>query len=198
MPADKAIELTTALLGSIGVDTAAIDWQVDRYSGMTEATAWQLVAGARTRLAWTVGFDPSGAVVQASGFSAGLEEVPGYPVVGAATAVQRSGQPGWSAIGPALIPGPAPDPAASPDASSSSSPSASPDRPAMTVPVTNVTATGATLGLAQFWQSDGSILFLPAYVLDAADGTRWTLLAVDEPYVQFVDRPYPTAAPAVP
>ena len=37
---------------------------------------------------------------------------------------------------------------------------------------------------------------LPSYVLSGDDGSRWSLLAVDEPYVQFVDQPYPTAAPA--
>ena len=31
----KAIELAAALLGSIGVDIASVDWQVDRYFGLT-------------------------------------------------------------------------------------------------------------------------------------------------------------------
>ena len=191
MPADRAIELAGAVLGSIGVDTASIDWQVDRFADMTSVTAWQLVAGARTRLAWEIGFDPAGAVIRASGFSAGVEEVPGYPVVGARAAVERSGQSGWSAIGPTLI-----APGGEPVASASPSASASTDRPAMSVPVTQVTVTGADLALAQYGQPDGSVLFLPAYVLAGTDGSRWSLLAVDEPYVQFVDQPYPTAAPA--
>ena len=191
MPADQAIELAGAVLGSIGVDTASVDWQVDRFADMTSVTAWQLVAGARTHLAWEIGFDPAGAVIRASGFSAGLEEVPGYPVVGARAAVERSGQSGWSAMGPTLI-APGGEPVAS------ASPSASPpsDRPAMSVPVTQVTVTGADLALAQYGQPDGSVLFLPAYVLTGADGSRWSLLAVDQPYVQFVDQPYPTAVPA--
>ena len=64
------------------------------------------------------------------------------------------------------------------------------------MPVTEVTVTEAVLGLAQYWQPDGGMLMLPSYTLTGEDGSRWSLLAVDEPYVQFVDQPYPTAAPA--
>lgn len=189
----RAIELASALLGSIGVDTTSVDWQVDRYFGRTAAIAWQLVGGSRTQLSWQVAFDPSGDLVQASGFSAGIEEVPGYPVLGAASAVTRSTSSPWSAIGPTFISGPA---ATGPPASPGPSPrpSATPsalDRPAVTVPVTTATVADATLGLAQYWQPDGGVLMLPSYTLTAEDGSRWSLLAVDEPYVQFADQPYP-------
>lgn len=185
----RAIELTSAVLQSIGVDTTAVDWQVDRYSGRTAATAWQLVAGERTQLSWQLAFDASGAVVQASGFSAGIEEVPGYPVVGAVTAVTRSATSPWSAVGPTPVSGPT-----ATDASASPSPSPSADKPGVAVPVTEAVVTEATLGLAQFRQPDGGVLMLPAYLLTAEDGSRWSMLAVDEPYVDFVDLPYPTRA----
>ena len=135
-------------------------------------------------------FDPSGAVVQASGFSAGLEEVPGYPVLGAASAIARSASQPWSLVGatPARAPEAVPSPSPSP-----LTPLA---RPGISVPVTEVTVTDATLGLAQYWQPDGGMLMLPAYALSGDDGSSWSLLAVDEPYVQFVDQPYPTADPA--
>lgn len=188
----RAIELTSALLGTIGVDVASVDWQVDRYAGRTAVTAWQVVGGQRTQLGWQVAFDPIGTVVQASGFSAGLEEVPGYPVVGAATAVKRSGTLPWTIVG-ASPAGPAD--AAEPAASPSASPPATLDRPGVSVPVSEVTVTDATLGLAQYWQPDGGMLMLPSYTLTGDDGSRWSLLALDEPYVQFVDQAYPTAAP---
>lgn len=184
-----AIELTSALLGSLGVDVASVDWQVDRYSGRTGVTAWQLVSGQRTELGWQVAFDPSGAVVQASGFSAGLEEVPGYPVLGAASAIARSASQPWSLVGAT----PARAPEATPSPSTSTlTPLA---LPGISVPVSEVTVTEATLGLAQYWQPDGGMLMLPSYALSGDDGSRWSLLAVDEPYVQFVDQPYPTADP---
>ena len=185
-----AIELASALLGSIGVDVASVDWQVDRYFGRTAVTAWQLVSGQRTELGWQVAFDPSGAVVQASGFSAGLEEVPGYPVLGAASAIARSTSQPWSLVG--ATPARAPESVASPSAS----PLSPLALPGITVPVSEVAVTEAELGLAQYWQPDGGMLMLPSYVLSGDDGSRWSLLAVDEPYVQFVDQPYPTAAPA--
>lgn len=185
-----AIELTSALLGSIGVDVASVDWQVDRYFGRTAVTAWQLVSGQRTELGWQVALDPSGAVVQASGFSAGLEEVPGYPVLGAASAIARSASQPWSLVG--ASPAGVPEAAASPSAS----PLTPLARPGISVPVSEVTVTEATLGLAQYWQPDGGMLMLPSYALSGDDGSRWSLLAVEEPYVQFVDQPYPTADPA--
>ena len=186
MAADRAITLASSLLGDIGVDTGSLDWQVDRYSGMTLVTAWQLVAGARTQLSWTIGFDPAGAIVQASGFSAGFEEVPSYPVVGAATAVNRAALPGWSSVGPTLIR--APEASDAPSPSPSQSPSTLP-RPVLAIPVSDVTVSGAELGLAQYWQSDGGLLVLPAYVLTGEDGSTWSLLAVGDDYVQFVDIP---------
>lgn len=121
MELDRALLLAEAFLGSVGVDVSSVDWQVDRYRDSIDVTGWQLVAGSRTSLGWRVSFTPDGAVASASGFSAGLEEVPGYPVVGAATAVRRSMAPGWSSIGPAPVPLPA-GVDVEPDASASPSP----------------------------------------------------------------------------
>jgi hypothetical protein len=198
LAADRAIELAGALLGSVGVDTASIDWQVERYADAIEVTAWQLLGDARTQLAWHVTLGPTGEVVKASGFSAGLEEVTGYPVLGAASAVRRSALPTWSAVGPAPIFATADAAAATPDATSatpSASTTALAGRPLLAVPLSQVTVTGAELALAQFWQPDGSLLILPAYTLTGADGSRWSLLAVDDQYVRFVDQPYPSVQP---
>ncbi len=191
MTPERALGLATLLLGSIGVDTASVDWQVDRFADAMQVTAWQLVAGARTQLAWRVGFDAAGSVAEASGFSAGFEEVPEYQVVGAATAVERSGQPRWTAIPPRLITGPPED--AGPNPSATASPTAAPPLPGLSVPVHDVTVTGAELGLAQYWQPDGGLLILPAYRLAGEDGSSWSLLAVGDQYVAFVNQPYPAA-----
>ena len=56
--ADKAITLATQMLAGIGVDTSKIDWQVDRFEGLTRVTGWQLIDDARTQLSWVLGFDP--------------------------------------------------------------------------------------------------------------------------------------------
>ena len=49
-----------------------------------------------------------------------------------------------------------------------------------------MTADSADLGVAQYWQPDGSLLILPAYVITASDGSRWSVLAIDGSYVDFV------------
>ncbi len=192
-----AIELTNALLGGIGVDTTTVDWRVDRFSDRTSVTAWQLVAGKRTDLSWRIVFAPDGSVLEASGFSAGIEVVPDYPVIGAVTAIERSRTSPWSALGASPVPlagleQPTPEASASPGTPAQADGDAS--RPVVAVPVTDVTVTGAELGLAQYWQPDGSVLMLPSYLLTGVDGSRWSLIAVDDPYVTFIDQPYPTAA----
>jgi hypothetical protein len=169
---------------------------VDRYADFTAVTAWQVVAGERSQLSWQLAFNPDGGVVRASGFSAGLEPVPGYPVVGAATAVNRSVQPPWSAVPATLIDVPTADQTADGAATPSSSPSSSAaDRPAVEVTVAEATVTDAILGLAQYWQPDGSVLMLPSYVLTADDGSRWSLLAVSDADVSFIPPTYPSATP---
>jgi hypothetical protein len=196
---ERAVRLSSALLADIGVDvgTDAVDWQVDRYADRIAVTAWQLVDGDRTELGWRIEFGAKDSVLAASGFSATLQEVPGYAVVGAATAVRRSALPTWAAVGPTPryeTSGDAATSTASATATTVTSPSST-ARPALRIPMAGIVVTGAELGLAQFWQPDGGLLILPAYLLDGDDGSRWSLIAVASDYVDFVDVPYPTVDP---
>ena len=189
-----ARETAAGILAALGVDLETVEWQVDRYDTRLALTAWQLLDGARTSLAWTVGLGRDQAVVSASGFAASLVEVPGYPVVGAATAVRRAGLPTWSVIGPTPL---IADPTSVPSSPPLPAPGAGEGgRPMLQVPVSGIVVTEAALGLAQFRQPDGALLVLPAYELTGDDGSRWTLIAVTGDYVDFVDQPFPS--PAVP
>lgn len=198
----RSRELAEAILGGLGVQATEVDWQVDRYDDRVLVTAWQLVAGLRTGLSWTIGLGAQGAVVSASGFAASLEEIPGYHTVGAATAVRRAALPTWAVIGPTPIP----EATAEFDlnAASPSEPRTSPplptvapgSRPALAVGLSEVAVTAATDSLAQFRQPDGSLLILPAYELTGRDGSRWSLIAVSAEDVRFVDQPYPGTTPA--
>jgi hypothetical protein len=210
----ETIELASEILAGIGVDVSDVDWQVDLYADRTTAIAWQLVSGQRTQLSWQLSFDPDGAVVEASGFSAGLEPVPDYPVVGAATAGTRLGSAPWWALAPTRVASttveepsvepvsPTDSASASPAASGSASPTPTPspsptsDRPVLEVPVAEVTVTDAELGLAQYWQPDGSVLMLPSYTVTGEDGSRWSVLAIEDAYVDFTDRADPQASPS--
>ena len=195
LPPQRAQALGSALLRGIGVDSGAVDWQVERFSDATQVTAWQMLNGARTSLAWRLAFGPGGVLLRASGFAAGLVEIPGYPVIGAATAVRRASLPAWAYVGPR----PADALPAETPASTSPSPSATPqstsiERPALRVPLSGIVINGAELGLAQFWQPDGDLLILPAYRLTGDDGSQWTLIAITGDDVHFVDVPYPSAS----
>jgi len=181
-----AIAAATETLTSIGVDLTSVEYEVGTADGRTVVSAWQVVAEQRTQLGWRMVFDPDGSIVAASGFSSGFQAVPDYPVVGAATAVERSRQTPWTSIPASPISGPTDES----EMPSAPAPNAS-GVPSVDLPVSEVDVLSAELGLAQYWQPDGSILLLPSYILTGADGSTWSLLAVAESAVRFVIQPYP-------
>ncbi len=184
---EAALDTARALLGDLGVDLAGIDWQVEAATPRTTVIAWQTINDRRTQLAWRVSIGRRGAITAVSGFAGTLQPVPGYPVLGAADAVRRSSEPGWAAIGPTLIPSEPGDSASAEDPESGftmTSP-ALVGRPVAVATVRDLDVTEAELGLAEFIQPSGEILILPAYLLTADDGSRWSLLAIADAYVQF-------------
>ena len=199
---NTAREQAAALLGSIGVDVSSVDWQVDRFADRTTVTAWQLLNGARTDLAWDVSVGKGGAVASAHGFAADFVEVPGYVVVGAATAVRRSAAPTWAALGPQPVVS-TPSALTAPSGSASSlaptlNATGIAQRPALTVPIARIEVVAADLGLAQYRQPDGGVLILPSYRITGADDSQWSVLALTTADVDFVAVPYPSASPATP
>ncbi|MDP1876799.1 MAG: hypothetical protein Q8M17_04480 [Actinomycetota bacterium] len=194
---ERARDLAEALLASIGVGADSVEWAVDRYDDRVDVIAWHLVDGERSGLSWTIGVGPGGAIVQATGFAAGLQEVPGYPVVGAATAVRRAALPTWQVLGPVPVTGR--EGGSTPAPASSLPPSAGGgERPSLQVPMAGIVVTEANLGLGRFWQPDGALLMLPAYRITGDDGSVWTLIAVSGDYVDFVDQDYPQPAGQAP
>ncbi len=204
---DEVQQQGQTLLRSLGVQADLVDWQVDVGESQTTVIAWQTIGGQRTQLSWQVSIGRRGVIVAATGFAGVLELVPGYPIVGAASAVDRSARPGWSALGPTLIP----DIGATVTAGAEGSPTTpveqlgsgtptgtSPTRFGRPVAVSSIrllTVTEATIGLAQFNQPDGELLLLPAYALQTDDGSRWTILAIADYYVSFQD-PVTSATPS--
>lgn len=191
----------TDIFTRLGVPLDQVDWQFDVYDPFTTATAYLTIKGERTQLQWSVTFFGEGEIASAYGFSAGLVEIPGYAIIGAKDAIARLSQPGWSALQPAMISNgdvtiavdnqPAAEPTLPPNPSYQG-------RPALGVTITVATITKAELGLAQYWQPDGTILLLPAYVISDKDGHQWSMLAVDDAYVAFTqvapnDGPMPMA-----
>jgi hypothetical protein len=191
----------TDIFTRLGVPLDQVDWQFDAYEPFTTATAWLTIDGERTQLQWSVTFFGEGEIASAYGFSAGLVEIPGYAIIGVKDAITRLSQPGWSALQPAMISNG--DVAIAYEDQPAAQPTFPPNptylgRPALSVTITAATITKSELGLAQYWQPDGTILLLPAYLISDNDGHQWSMLAVDDAYVAFTqvapnDGPMPMA-----
>ena len=193
-----AVREARKILSTLGVSDQAVDgidveWESGSDDFTTWVTAWQRVDGQRTQLSWSFTFAGK-TVAWANGFAAGLEQVPSYPIVGARTAVTRTSDPRFTAFGPTPLDyGIAvPMAEARDDATVSSDASASADVPQgdprrVQVWWDPMTATGAELSLAQYWQPDGTLLILPAYrVATADDRGTWAIIAVAQTAVEFV------------
>lgn len=193
-----AVRQARKILATLGVSDQAVDgidveWESGSDDFTTWVTAWQRVNGQRTQLSWSFTFAGE-TVAWANGFAAGLEEVPSYPIVGARTAVTRTSDPRFTAFGPTPLDyGIAvPMAEARDDATASSDASASATAPQgdprkVQVWWDPMTATGAELTLAQYWQPDGTLLILPAYrVTTADDRGTWAIIAVAQTAVEFV------------
>jgi hypothetical protein len=183
---DAATAAVRDVLGSLGVDPDGFQYEVvdtgDARS--SSVTAYQVVDGQQTGLTWSVTLVADG-VQSLYGSLAPLVDLGEYPVVGAATAVERLNDPrfgsGYGGVMP-LARAEATDGAG--DASAASAdptvpPTAAPGA-AIPWPVQQVTITGARLGVTQVTGADGAALLVPAYELSDADGSVWSVVAVDE------------------
>ena len=77
--------------------------------------------------------------------------------------------------------------AAAADATVKSSPAPKPTVPTtpstgskFSWPVTDVTIVKADLGVAQYYQPNGSVVLLPTYQLTGSDKSTWTVIAVTD------------------
>ena len=185
---NDAKQWATDIFTRLGVPLDQVDWQFDSYDPFTTATAWLTIDGERTQLQWSITFFGNGEISNAYGFAAGLVEIPGYAIIGVKDAIARLNQPGWSALQPAMISNG--DVSIAYDDPAAAQPTTPPNptyqgRPALSVTITVATITSSELGLAQYWQPDGTILLLPAYLISDKDDHQWSMLAVDDTYVAF-------------
>lgn len=180
---DQATKIAKTLLAPLGVPVESAEWEVAKDQNRVVARAWLVLKGLRTELGWTVVIAPDGEVVWADGFAASLVPVPGYPVLGATDALKRALKPGWEFAGPTpwtgsgtaaalAVPGPVPTVQG---------------RPVLVAGVNKHVVGKAELGLAQFWQPDGSLLILPSYIVTTDDDQQWSVLGVGNAYVSTRD-----------
>ena len=192
----EALREARKILGTLGVSEQSVDgidveWETGGDDYTTWVTAWQRVDGQRTQLSWSFTFTGE-QVAWANGFAAGLEQVPSYPIVGARTAVTRSSEPKFSALGPTpldygvVMPmAEARDDATVSSETAATAPVGDPRR--VQVWWDPMVAVSAERALAQYWQPDGTLLILPAYrVTTAEDRGTWAIIAVAETAIDFI------------
>ncbi|TKR21873.1 hypothetical protein FA014_19460 [Cellulomonas hominis] len=184
---DAATSAARDLIGALGLDPDGFQYEaVDTGDARSSAvTAYQVLDGQQTGLTWSVTLVADG-VQSLYGSLAPLVDLGEYPVVGAATAVERLNDPrfgtGFGGVMP-LARAAVEDDAVGSSSAASADPTVPPTaRPGDPIPwaVQQVTITGARLGVSQVTGADGSALLVPAYELSDADGSTWSVVAVDE------------------
>lgn len=170
-------------------------------------TAEVMLDGVPSNMYWSAEVSGKG-LFSLYGFTASPRRISNYPVIGAVSAVSRANDLRYKQYGPIFL-GPwdvMPMPAQDRDATISSSetstmpsvPVASATqkggssevreiegRPVFTVILEKVKITSAQLGLSQFALADGRLVLFPVWLLEAADGRRWSMLALDESHLEF-------------
>ena len=191
--ADASQQQAEQILATLGVNKDDVDWETSVQGPTTSVSAWQLVSGMRSQLAWNLTFSDKG-VQSAYGNAAGVTAVEGYPVVSPKDAVDRANDPQWRAFGPTPDWGtvyPMASDVVTREANGTSSPSTpapaptKDGRPVVQVPLTTVTLSGGDTALVQYWQLDGTLLLLPGYRFTDADGGAWDVISVAESAVDF-------------
>lgn len=188
---DAAITQTRDLLAALGVDPAGFQYEVADNGDPADTRASTVLAAQvlddqQTGVTWNVTLVADG-VQGLYGSLAPLVELGEYPVVGAATAVERLNDPrfgsGYGGVMPLARAGVVDDTMTTlevPEATDPTvPPTAQPGSP-ISWPVQQVTITGARLGLTQVTQADGATLLVPAYELTDDAGSAWSVIAVDE------------------
>lgn len=197
---DDAVERLRAVLADLGLDAAAFEVVADEQPAdqgaprATTASAYEVVDGRRTGVAWGATFSGAG---MASLYGSLAPRVPlgAYDVVSPAEAVERLGDPRFSGGGPvawarddvgAAVPeiGVAPEEAEVPTV-----PATVGAGSRFAWPVTDVTITEAQLGAAVQYQPDGAAVLVPAYELTDTEGSTWSVVAVVDDQLDFAAAP---------
>lgn len=205
-PADAdAIASAEAVLRSLGIDPSGYELAVAESGSdaVTAVTAELVLDGQRSGVTWNLSFVADG-LQSLFGSLAPVVDLGTYPVIGAASAVDRLSDPRFGSVGGGVMPLAAADDAAASAAaprsgdtaaSAASAPLVAADAPtvpptptaggAIPWPVTQVTLTSARLGFALTTTGDGASLLVPAYEFADADGSTWSVIAVADDRLDF-------------
>ncbi len=201
------------LFAQLGLDAAT--YRFDTYADEWGAyvTAFLVVDGVETNVSVSVGYGAEGAVTWAGGALAAPVRGADYPRIGVLPAVERMGQQMTAVydigdgIGDGTMGATAPDApvsdAAMPCPSDDPAVSCMVDPPVgapVEVEPVVVTLSEPQPTLEQVWDVDGTVWLLPGYAFTGDDGGRYTVLAVEDRFLQYTEpapmpEPLPEPAP---
>jgi hypothetical protein len=190
---DEARARVLALFDAMGVDPAGFELEVYADEWYASVTAYQLLGGTRSPVAWYFGFGAEGRLESASGVLATPVEVGPYPLVSFDDAVARLADQQFG-YGPLLRGGVADTGVAvgAEPASAVGAPvpvecdPAADCIPGDSVPAPEtitVTLVDARMDLWWTWDVDGTVWLLPAYTFTDSEGGLHTVAAVTDEYL---------------
>ncbi len=205
---DEALAKAKVLIASWGyaVDSYQFDdAYADEWSASVNASL--TLDGMKAPIMLSVGFGENGAVTYASGYLAEPQRGADYPTIGTAAGLERlkTQQDQYLGFGDVAVmkatdevaPQPALGaPAIAPDIAPCQPGPAVDCAPIDIEPVT-VTLNSVTADLTMVWAADNTIWLLPAYTFGSADGGLYTVMAVDDSFIQQPDPEVPTTEPLV-
>lgn len=200
---EEAETLMRDLLVAWGVDPTTVE--MDNYADQWGAnvTAYLLLDGQRSPIAWGASFGGDGELLYANGVLGTPEQVADYPRIGAAAGFERLqdgstwfGGGGFGVADSAVVRG-----AATPSDAAEGGPLAV--DPAVDVmpgapepgSAIQVTITGVEEELWMVWDADGVVWLVPGYTFVADDGGRYSVPAIPDDLIELPPAPEPVPLP---
>ena len=189
---DEALAKSKQLFAEWGYDVNSYQFDepyADEWGASVNASL--VLEGMKAPVTLSVGFGENATVTYASGFLATPQRGADYPTIGAAAGLERlktqqNQYIGLAADGVATraVTDIAPQPAlGAPAIALCEAGPATDCGPVDATPVT-VTLNSAKADLTMVWAADNTIWLLPAYTFGTADGGQYTVIAVDDAYIQ--------------
>lgn len=201
----KATELLTAL----GLQPADYEFETYADEWGASVTAYLRLDGIRTSMAINVGYGAEGAVTWAGGFLATPQQGGDYPRIGIDASIERlndqntgwmygststaraEATPGEASIDVATGAATEIAPNAATDADADADKPISPTE-TVTPPefeTVTVTLTNARPSLEMLWAADNTVWLLPGYAFDSTDGGLFSVIAVEDQYIDVAVAP---------
>ncbi len=228
---DEALDKAMSLATDLGYDAGSYSWEAFADDWSANVNGVLLLDGVRSNITLSVGFGENGVVTWASGSMATPQRGGDYPLVGPQGGLDRMNEQGgmWFGTGvdPAILSSRSYTTTADNSVGTATSSEAvvpvPPEAPTSVVPLPavepplecgaavdclpqepiTVTFTSVRVDTTTVWATDGTVWVLPAYTFGSDDGGSFTVLGVDDSFVDIgaplepepVPAPEPAPAP---